>query len=254
MMVFGDVAFAIGMICWGLLNLITRDFAAPWQAVPAGTPGRTVLACACGVLMLAAGVGLLIKRTATVSARVLLVYLVLWLLLLKTPALFTAPKAEVVWLGWSEIAVMVAGALSLAASDETSRRVARYLFGAALIPIGLSHFFYARETASMVPAWLPFHPALVSFTGSAHIAAGLAVLFGVYPRLAATLEAMMITAFTVLVWVPPHQWTAVVVSLAIGNGAWAVASRLSDPARPTVGPVGAAPPPRDGRRSPAALG
>src|SRR5262249_9773045 len=130
----------------------------------------------------------------------------------------------------------------------------RYIFGIALLPIGLSHFFYAKPTAEMVPAWLPLRPEWVYLTGSAHLAAGLAVLFRVYTRLAATLEALMITLFTFLVWVPPPLWSAVIVSLAIGNGAWAVASRISDPDRQPVAPAGAALPPRDGRRSPAALG
>ena len=255
---FGQWALAIGMIGFGLMTIVSGDFIAPWEAVPAWVPARTVLAYACGALMVGTGLGLVVPRLTGIAARVLLVYMILWLLLLKTPTLFTAPTDEVSWLGWGEIAVMVAGAMAVDArlNGGPGRRIARYLFGVALPPIGLSHFFYAQPTTGMVPSWLPFRPGWVYLTGSGHIAAGLGVLFGVYARLAAILEATMITIFTLLVWVPgiPHTWTAVLISLAIGNGAWAVAADadLSDRSRPASDPVHLVPPRRGDQKSPAA--
>jgi uncharacterized membrane protein len=246
------------MIGFGILTVSTGDFVAPWEAVPAWVPARTILAYACGGVMVVTGVGLLIARTAPVAARILAGYLVLWLLLLKTPSVFIAPQSEVNWLGWGEIAIMVAGAMAVDArlNGGPGRRIARYLFGIALPPIGLSHFVYMKETSGMVPGWLPYHSGLVGLTGASHIAAGLGVLFGVYPRLAAILEASMITIFTLLVWVPglPHTWTPVLISLAIGNGAWAVAgdADLSDRSRPEPERVRVVPPRRDDQKSPAA--
>ena len=254
----GQWALALGMIGLGILTISTGDFVAPWEAVPAWVPARAVLAYACGAIMLGAGLGLLINRTEAMAARILLGYLILWLLLLKTPALFTAPGVEVGWLGWGEIAVMVAGAMAVDArlNGGPGRRIARYLFGVALPPIGLSHFFYFQPTTGMVPSWLPYRPGWVALAGAGHIAAGLGVLFGVYARLAAILEASMITVFTVLVWVPgiPHTWPAVLVSLAIGNGAWAVAgdADLSDRSRPASDPVHLVPRRRADQKSPAA--
>jgi|HubBroStandDraft_6_1064221.scaffolds.fasta_scaffold61933_3 uncharacterized membrane protein len=255
---FGQWALAMGMIGFGILTVSTGDFVAPWEAVPAWVPARTLLAYVCAGVMIVTGVGLLISRTAPAAARLLLGYLVLWLLLLKTPALFLAPQAEVNWLGWGEIAIMVAGAMAVDAryNGGPGRRIARYLFGIALPPIGLSHFVYMKESSGMVPGWLPYHSAWVGLTGASHIAAGLGVLFGVYARLAAILEASMITIFTLLVWVPglPHTWAPVLVSLAIGNGAWAVAgdADLSDRSRPEPERVRVVPPRRDDQKSPAA--
>lgn len=246
------------MIGFGLITIISGDFIAPWEAVPAWVPARTALVYLCGALMVGSGLGLLFQRTAAVAARVLLVYMVLWLLLLKTPTLFTAPLVEISWNGWGEIAVMVAGAMAVDATlnGGPGRRIARYLFGVALPPIGLAHFFYIQPTSGMVPAWLPFRSGWAYLTGSGHIAAGLGVLFGVYARLAAILEASMITIFTLLVWVPgiPHTWAAVMISLAIGNGAWAVAADagLSDRSRPASDPVRLVPPRHGDQKSPAA--
>jgi uncharacterized membrane protein len=232
---FGQAAMAIGMIAWGLLNLVTGDFASPWQGVPAWVPARTFLAYACGALMLLTGIGLLIKHTAALASQILLVFLILWLVLLKLPDLFTAPLVEASWLAVGEIVVIVCGGWTVYATlNNRDLKWVRYVFGFWLIPIGLSHFFYFKGTSSMVPAWLPFRPGWAAVGGAGHIAAGLAVLFGVYPRVAGTLEAGMITAFTLLVWVIPllsaptsaAAWTPVIVSLAIGNAAFAVAEKL----------------------------
>ena len=91
--------------------------------------------------------------------------------------------------------------------------------------------FYSEPTAALVPAWLPSHLFWAYLTGAGNIAAGIGVLFGLYPRLATTLEAGMLSIITLLVWGPGlvtkptdrMQWTAFFISLVITCGAWVVA-------------------------------
>jgi uncharacterized membrane protein YphA (DoxX/SURF4 family) len=90
---------------------------------------------------------------------------------------------------------------------------------------------YLNQTAPLIPSWLPFHVLLAYFTGAAYVAAGVGILFGVLPRLAATLTAIMVSLFTLLVWVPMviaaptsrGDWSEFCVSTAITGAAWAVA-------------------------------
>ena len=99
--------------------------------------------------------------------------------------------------------------------------------------------FYLDQTAPLIPSWLPFHVPLAYFTGAAHIAAGIGILLGVVPRLAATLEAVMVSLFTLLVWVPTvvaapasrFNWAEIFVSTAITGSAWAVAGSFRLPWR-----------------------
>jgi uncharacterized membrane protein len=90
---------------------------------------------------------------------------------------------------------------------------------------------YVKETAELVPAWLPYRVGWAHLTGAGQIACGLGVLFSVLPRVAAWAEAGMLTAFTLLVWGPAllsaprtrMPWTAFFISWAITSAAWVVA-------------------------------
>lgn len=251
------IFFAIGMIGLGILALVYGDFAMVWQPVPAGIPGRTALAYASGVIMLLGGVGLLFRATVAWSARTLFPYLIIWLLL-KVPALVVAPQMEAVWLGFGELAVLLTGGWVLFATladlpegsplafaaGEKSVRVARIVFAVSLIPIGLSHLVYVKETVELVPAWLPYRVGWAYLTGVGQIACGLGVLFSVLPRVAAMAEAGMISLFTLLVWGPKFlaapkarlPWTAFFISWAIASAAWVVAQNIAprQPVRPDV--------------------
>ena len=231
---YGSFLFAIGMIASGVLTIVDRAFYSPWMPVPAFAKGQAWLALIYGAVMVVFGLGLLLKQSFQISARVLFWFLLAFLIVMKTPVLLGSPQVEVLWLDYGQIATLVAGALALAAANEKQLRAARYLLGAALIPIGLSHFFYYKVSEPMVPAVLPYHLGWVIFTGSAHIAAGLGLLTGIKAWLAAVLEGSMLTSFAVLVWLFPlinkpndmGLWVDVIVTLAVAFGVFAVASRI----------------------------
>ena len=241
----GQAVFAATLIALGILGAIKGDFAPILQPVARNLPARQALAYLCSVILLASGIWLLVQRVAAAAARTLLVLLVLWLLLFRAPAVFHAPTVEVGWEGCGETAVLVAAAWVLYAwfaadwdrqrlgfaTGEAGVRVARVVYGLALIPLGLAHLAYVKETASLVPSWLPAHVAWVYLTGCAYIAAGVAVLTGAYARVAAALSALQMGMFTLLVWIPTvaagskdaFQWSETVISWSLTAAAWVVA-------------------------------
>ncbi len=237
--------FAATFVALGIIGLLGGDFAPVWQPVPKTVPAREALAYFCAIVSLASGMGLLWRRTAAPAARVLLACLLVWFLLFRIPVALRAPLVEVSWEGCGETAVIVAGAWVLYAwlapdgdrqrlgfaVGEPGVRLARVIYGLALIPLGLAHLVYLKQTAALVPAWLPWHEAWAYFTGCAYIAAGVAVLLRVLARPAAILSALQIGLFTFLVWAPmlvtgargAFEWSEGLISWALTAAACVVA-------------------------------
>jgi uncharacterized membrane protein len=240
----GHAVFAATMLGLGILGLVTGDFAPIWQPVPKAVPARELLAYLCALIAFAAGAALFWPRMSAIAARTLLVYLLLWLLLFKVTVIVRAPTDAVSYESWGETAVIAAGAWVLYvgfahqwdmqrlgfATGDKGLRLARILYGLALIAFGVSHFAYVNETAALVPNWLPAHSAWAYLTGSTYIAAGAAVLTGLYARLAASLVALQMGLFTLLVWAPAiatkpsaEQWSEFIVSWTLTAAGWVVA-------------------------------
>lgn len=223
-----QIAFAVVMIAIGATGLILGGFMPVWSPVPKSFPAREALAYLCDVVSIASGVGLLLPRASAIAARVLFGYLVVWMFVFRVGDIIREPGVFGAWDGCAETIAIVAGAWVL---TGTGARFARLLYGLAMIPFGLAHFLFVKETAALVPNYLPAHVVWVYLTGSAFLAAGVAVLTGIAAPLAATLSALQIGLFTLLVWVPvvaagsktPFVWSEFGISTALAAAAWVVA-------------------------------
>ena len=230
------------MISLGIIGLVLRDFQRVWGRLPDWVPSPMVLAVACALVALAAGIALLFRRTAATASMVAFVYVALWWLLFKVPPVVRMPLIGLTWVDGGMHAMLLAGAWTRFADvggrpfpgGERGMRFARLLFGLSLIPVGLSHFAYLSLTVPLIPTWLPFRTGWAYFTGACHLAAGLGVLFGVLPRLAAQLESLMLALFTIIVWIPrvvaaprtPLNWAEIWISWALTAAAAVVAAGI----------------------------
>jgi uncharacterized membrane protein len=212
----GHALFAITMIALGILGMIKKEYVSIWTGVPKTLPAREMLPYLCAVISLVTGIGLLWQRTALIASRVLLIAFLVWMLLFRVSHLFFAPTALPYWWACGESAVMVAAAWVLYvwfpgdrnenrfrfATGDKGLRIARILYGMGMIPFGVAHFIYLKFTYPLVPNWLPWHIFWAYFTGCTFIAAGVAMITGIFARLAATLSGWQMGLFTVLVWIP----------------------------------------------------
>jgi uncharacterized membrane protein YphA (DoxX/SURF4 family) len=248
----GHGLFAIAIASLAILNLTYGDSAPMGQSLPSWIPWREPWVYGSALLVLGASAGLCFSRTALPSALTIGAYQAVWAVICAPPIL-SQPLSVDAWYGFCEALTSLVGAyilytmlrwqsrgLEMPIASARAVRTAQVLFGLNCVFYGWSHFAYADYTASMVPTWLPGRLGFAYFTGLGHIAAGIGIIVGILPRLAATLEAIMMSLFGLLVWVPSflarprpewatppqNQWSELVVNLALAASAWIVATSL----------------------------
>ena len=254
----GQAVFAATVIALGILAMIKGHYTVVWQPLPKGVPAREMLIDFCALITIACGAGLLWHRTAAAAARLLFVYFLFWLLVVRVPGLFHSLGVDMYWAACRD-AVMVAAAWVIYTwlADDWDRqrlgplvgdrgvRIAEGLYGAALVPFGVAHFQFVPRTAGLIPPWLPAHVALTYFTGVCFIVAGLAILVGVCARLAAALSALEMGLFMLLVWIPAlatrslnaFEWGETVTTIVLTAAAWVVADSYAGVSWLAVGRV-----------------
>jgi uncharacterized membrane protein YphA (DoxX/SURF4 family) len=236
--------FAVAMIALGITGLVNGEFARGQQMIPLQhLPAEDSWAYATAVVEVLIGTGLLFRPTLVAACRALVVFMLLWLVLLELPWVIRTPLVQGPWAGISEKGAIMAGAWCLFASfagpwekqhlgflvDERGIRIARFLLIVSLPMLGLDVLIH-RYDFSYQPwlAWLPHPSAWIHLTGVGSLAAFFALLFGVLPRLAATMEAAMMWLITIAYWAPAlptgqTATTAFVASALIATGIWLVA-------------------------------
>lgn len=252
----GQGFFAIATASLAIWSLAYGDFAWGAQSLLAWIPWRETFVYGSALMILAASVGLCFRHTALPSVLAIGAYQAVGAAI-SLPQLLSKPLSVDAWYPFCEALTPLVGAWILhgmlrrqssgsgmpvagdgmPVANEGSLRLAQVLFGFTCVFYGWSHFVYAEYTARMVPAWLPVPLAFAYFTGLGHIGAGLGIIVGVLPGLAATLEAIMMSLFGLLVWVPSffaqprpkwatppeHQWSELAVTLVLAAAAWVVA-------------------------------
>lgn len=242
-----QLIFSLTLISLGVMGLIKGSFDATWPALPKFVPAPGALAYVSNCVYLLCGAGLLWRASRDAASRVLLTYLLAWLALVSLPQVFLLhPTLLAAW-GFGKTAVIVAAAWVLAdrfasISGYRGVRIARILYGLALIPFGLAHFVYLEQTTVLIPHWLPFPAALAYFTGAVFVLAGIAIVIGFHARIAAMLSTLEFAVFLFVVWVPrvvagsvsAFQWGEFLVTWALAAAAWVVTEsyRASDFAAP----------------------
>jgi uncharacterized membrane protein YphA (DoxX/SURF4 family) len=238
----GVRVYGLGAIALGLVGLAWGDFAAVWQPVPTGIPGRVALAYVVAMALLLSGMAVQWQRSAKFGALALTALYALGVILLHVPRVIAHPAVFVNWSGVAEQMALVAGGLVAYAGcapvppavAERILRIGRLIFGVCLVVFGLAHLFYLAPTAELVPAWLPPGRTFWAYaTAAAHFAAGVAFLSGVAVRPAAMWLTGMFIVFGVLVHAPtifidPHthiNWAANAMNFALIGSAWVMAAQ-----------------------------
>jgi uncharacterized membrane protein len=239
--------YALATAAAGIVNLVWGDFALGWQPIIAlgdHVPGRHLYAYATAIWLVLAGAAMLWRRSArggAIAATVVYaLFAAMWL-----PRLVTA--TEILGFQFGIIAGVLAGfgeqvfvaaaavvvwALARPATPPEDRRpanVATVVAGLCATLFGVGHLTGMTATAALVPAWIPPSGAFWAIlTGMCFVLAGIAIVLNAAAVAASRLLALMLFAFSAVIWVPklvlfPHAheaWGGNAYNLTAAAAAW----------------------------------
>ena len=244
--------YGLGTVLTGILNIAWGAFDGshqPIQALGKNLPGQQMMAYAAGILLIAAGLAILWRRSERIgsaaSAIAYLIFAALWLVRYYAGIHALGWRIDVILgvsFGLAQQLMLVAPAAilytSIIAPDSLLQKraaiAARWMLGLPPILFGLFHLIGIRVFATIVPHWMPFGYFWAGLTGIAFILAGIAICSGIKDVLALRLLALMLLLFEGLVEAPPifmrlHDqptWGAAVYNVTAIGACWIFAEFL----------------------------
>lgn len=188
-----------------------REFS---QLVPKWLPLRVPLTYVVGVCLLAAAVSFVARRYIRWSAPLLALLFALFVLLIYLPSAIAHPRIRIVWIFPFREGTFAVGAFCVALSESrgaprsnTLAAALRLWTTAVAIFFGLQNILYPQFTPGVpdqrpTSAWVPL-PHLIAFlTGVILVALGGAMLFRKTSVAAITGVGILMTALTIVLFVP----------------------------------------------------
>ena len=218
----GRTFFGLATMASGVQQLVTGDFVRLVPKLPAWVPAPSAWPYVVGVVLVASGLAILTGRMARTAAAIVAAMILVIVVVLYPPSMVANPLIDrpllrgFMYTNPLKCLALVGGAAILLGGlpDEPSvlsplvraigklEPVGAVLLAIFLIVCGIQHFWYSPFVVTLVPAWLPARMFWTYFTGAALMAGGTGILIPRTSRLAATLSAIMIFLWVLLLHIP----------------------------------------------------
>ena len=245
---YGRIVFGAAAVCFGVIALLWHD-ADTWQnlqhiwSLPFGTIiGRCLMAA-----LIAGGIGIQYPRTARLASAVLCVVYLCFALACIPDIIAAANIYDRYGGSFFLFFSLLCGAIALYATTYAATeanaaralvlgRLARLGLGVCAISFTLGQALLLRDTAQLVPKWVPPNQMFWTIlTTVAFALAAIAILVNRQARLAMRLLTLMLALFDVMVWVPRviahpeahFNWSECALTFLITGAAWVVADLKS---------------------------
>jgi uncharacterized membrane protein YphA (DoxX/SURF4 family) len=229
----GRFFFALPLLVFSVEYLARGRWQGGMPPVPPWTHGEHIFSYVAGAILLVISISLLINKEARLSANILGLLFMFCVVFLHAAKHFsgiihdgtTRTRAfETFALGGAAfiLAAVVSKGSSiqfLSSANPMLAVIGRYVYAFSMVIFGIQHFMYAQYIAFLIPKWMPGHLFLAYFTGTAFIAAGVAIAVHIFSRLASILLGLMFFLWVVTLHTPrviasPHN-TDELVSLFV---------------------------------------
>ena len=241
---YGRIVFGASAVLFGVIALMWHD-SDTWQNLQQiwRLPFGTLIGGCLMAALIAGGIGMQYPRTARLASAVLcVVYLCFSLACI--PDIIAASNIYERYGGSLFVFFsFLCGAIALYAATEANAaravvfgRLARLGLGVSTISFTLGQILLLRETAQLVPKWIPPNQMFWAIlTTVAFGLAAIAILMNRQARLAMRLMTLMLALFGVVVWVPRlishpeahFNWSECVLTFLVTGATWMVADLKS---------------------------
>jgi hypothetical protein len=240
----GRMVFGAGAVVFGVIALMWHD-TDTWQnshhiwSLPFGA----VIGGCLMTAQIAGGIGMLYPRTARLASVVLCVVYLCFSLACVPDIIAASNIYERYGGSFFVFFSLLCGAIALYAATEANAaraalfaRLARLGLGVCAISFTLGQALLLRDTAQLVPKWIPPDQMFWAIlTTVAFALAAIAILINLRARLAMRLMTLMLALFGVLVWIPRliahprahFNWSECVLTFLVTGTAWTVADLKS---------------------------
>jgi uncharacterized membrane protein len=241
----GQFLFGIAIAAFGVEDLICARLGLTIPGVP-WFPGNPFLAYLTGIVLLAAGASIAANVRARLTATLLGILFLLYVLLLEAAQVVAQPMSVGIRTVFFETLAISSSALTLAGTlptggafgrwDRVLRKLIQsgpYLFAASSVVFGIDHFLILGVIASLVPSWMHAGMFWAYFTGAAFIAAGISIAAKRMDQWAAALLGTMFLLWFLLLHFPrvvialrahdpsaPDECSSALIALALCGGSW----------------------------------
>jgi len=241
---YGRIVFGAAAVLFGVIALMWHD-PDTWQDLQEiwRLPFGVLIGGCLMTAQIAGGIGMQYPRTARLASVVLGVVYLLFSLA-NIPGIIAASTIYERYGGsFFLFFSLLCGALGVYAATEANAarsvvfgRLARLGFGVCAISFTLGQILLPRETADLVPKWIPPNQMFWAIlTTVAFGLAAVAILINRQARLAMRLMTLMLALFGVLVWVPHlvahpkahFNWSECALTFLVTGAAWTVADLKS---------------------------
>ncbi len=208
---YGRIVFGASAVLFGIIALMWHD-ADTWQNLQHiwSLPFGAIIGACLMAAQIAGGIGMLYLPTARLAAVVLCIVYLCFSLACVPDIIAAANIYDKYGGSFFIFFSLLCGAIALYAATEADAtralllgRLARVALGVCAISFTLGQALLMRETAHLVPKWIPpSQMFLAILTTAAFGLAAVAILINRQARLAMRLMTLMLALFGVLVWVP----------------------------------------------------
>jgi uncharacterized membrane protein len=210
----GPVFFAVPMAVFASQHFTQAKAVA--TLVPHWLPGKLFWTYFIGAAVIAASLGIVLRKQSRLAAGLLGILLILFVLLLHIRNIVSDPRNVIPWAIALRDLSFGAGAIALAGTETGDRRsgaartlivLARIFVATATIYYGVVHFVHPEFMPGIdfdrsVPAWIPLRFVWSYLAGAAFLITGVALLFNKTARQAAIWLGMTVLVLIVLVYLP----------------------------------------------------